>query len=273
MWWKFYFIITLGEVGLIALGLFASPGIHIATQIVMSILFFIAVLGVYAYVFRKKILNPLFWQYFLGIYILIDLVYLIYSAAPHAPLVSSLSFLAVYDNTTILDTLIDVAIDIPLMYAIYRLTKEDPYAEKEKKVATKRASYRWGMIQTALWGYSVVLIFFLLIITLIPSANQTAGKPESSDPYYFTSLFAPLLFFWLWVLAQYKIYKWNWWRTTLAANGLLYSGMIFSQIIFPQTDQSIQSGFDFVSILQLLIMLLGLWVFGRTQFQKEEKKK
>jgi hypothetical protein len=273
MWWKLYFIITLGEFGLIALGLFSTPGMHIATQIVMAILFFIAVVGVYSYVFRKKLLNQLFWQYFLGIYILIDLVYLIYSAAPNAPILSSLSFLAVYDNTTFIETLIDVAIDIPLMYAIYRLTKEDPYAEKGGKVTKKAAPYKWGMIQTALWGYSSVLIFFLLILTLIPSANQGAGQSESSDPYYFTSLFAPLLIFWLWVVAQYKIYKWNWWRATLAANGLLYSGMIFSQIIFPQPDQSVQSGFDFVSVLQLLIMLLGLWVFGRTQFQKEGKVK
>ncbi|MGH7203535.1 MAG: hypothetical protein ACREHC_03780 [Candidatus Levyibacteriota bacterium] len=273
MWWKLYFALTLCEVGLVALSLFSMQGIHIATQIVMAILFLIAVVGVYSYVFRKKILNQLFWQYFLGIYILIDLVYLAYVAAPHAPLLSSLSFLAVYSNPSLADTLIDIAVDIPLLYAIYRLTKEDPYAEKEKKVMAKNVPYQWGMIQTALWGYSTVLIFFLLIVALIPSANQTAGKPEAADPYYFTSLFAPLLLFWLWIVAHYKRYKWNWWRTTLAANGLLYSGMIFWQVIFPQKVQDIPTGFDIVSILQLLILLLGLWVFGKTQFQKEEKEK
>ncbi len=273
MWWKLYFALTLCEVGLIALSLFSMQGVHIATQIVMAILFLIAVVGVYSYVFRKKILNQLFWQYFLGIYILIDLVYLAYVAAPHASLLSSLSFLEVYSNTTLADTLIDIAVDIPLIYAIYLLTKEDPYAEKEKKDTTKSMHYQWGMIQTALWGYSTVLIFFLLIVALFPSANQTAGKSEGTDSYYFTSLFAPLLLFWLWIVAQYKRYKWNWWRTTLSANGLLYSGMIFWQVIFPQKIQSVTSGFDIVSILQLLIMLLGLWVFGRTQFQKDEVKK
>ena len=276
MWWKIYFWITVGELLLQFLGLFVNPGTHIATQIVVFFIFAIAVIGMYGYAFQKRIFSQLFWQYFTGIYVLIDLIYLIYAAFSHAPVISSLSFLEVYPNPALFDVLVGVAIDIPLIYAMYRLTKDEPFAKEKEVKKAKGESYRWGMTQTALWGYSIVLVFYLFVIAFFPVGNATVVKDQASDPYFIAGTFAPLIIFWIWVVLQYKKYKWNWWRTTLAANGILYSGMIFWGIIFSQKEQGVQSnlgGIDIISLLQLLIMLLGLWVFGRTQFQKEEKKK
>lgn len=272
MWWKIYFWITIVELVLQFLGLFVNPGIRIATQIAIMIVFAIAVVGMYGFAFHKKLATQLFWQYFTWIYALLDLVYLVYAAAPTAPVLSNLSFLQIYPNQTFLEILLGVGIDIPLVYAMYRLTKDEPFAKKP--VTTKNEPFRWGMIQTALWGYSVVLIFYLLLVFLLPSGDSPVAKKEASDPTYVAGMFAPLVIFWVWVVLQYKKYKWNWWRTTLALNGLLYSGIIFWGIFFPQEELSSQAsmaGIDVISLLQLLIMLLGLWVFGKTQFHREGK--
>src|SRR6266576_2692721 len=124
MWWKIYFGITILEALLTILSLFTAPGIHIFTQIVLILLFLVAVIGVYGYIYRKKIFSHIFWQYFLGIYLLIDIIYLIYAAVKNAPFISSLSFLAISkpDNFSFIDAIFGVVIDIPLLYALYRLT-------------------------------------------------------------------------------------------------------------------------------------------------------
>src|SRR6266567_2974610 len=98
MLWRIYFIIGVGEAILAVTSIFFDPGYHLFTQIVMAIIFLIALFGLYEYVFRKHFFPKLFWQYFLGIYILIDVVYLIYATAPTAPLLSSLSFLTIYKD-------------------------------------------------------------------------------------------------------------------------------------------------------------------------------
>lgn len=270
MWWKVYFWITVGELVLQVLGLFVNPGVRIAIQIVMLLIFAIAVAGMYSFAFQKKLLTQVFWQYFMWIYGLLDLIYLIYAAAPRAPIISSLSFLQIYPNQGFIDVLIGVAIDIPLLYAMYHLTKEEPFAKPVEK-KTKQEPYRWGMIQTALWGYSAVLIFYLFVMAFFPVQDATVHKNQVSDPLLVSATFAPLVLFWLWVVLRFKRYRWNWWRTTLAANGLLYSGIIFWNIFFPQADPTTQttiSGVDLIGLAQLAIMLLGLWIFGRTQFGK-----
>src|SRR2546423_15191772 len=98
MWWKVYFWIAVGEAVLAVSSIFFFPGYHLFTQIVMAVIFLIALIGIYAYVFRKKILTKLFWQYFLGIYVLIDVLYLIYASVPTAPFISSLRFLTIYQD-------------------------------------------------------------------------------------------------------------------------------------------------------------------------------
>jgi hypothetical protein len=268
MWWKIYFGITIVEAILGTASIFIAPGIHIFSQIIYAVIFLVAVVGLYGYIFRKDILNPVFWQYFLGIYILIDVLYFIYAAAPHASFISSLSFMAInpINNLSLVSTIIGVAIDIPLLYALYRLTKGELYEPKPKK---KEKVFRWGMIQTAFWGYASILTLFLFILAFFPGSGS--GKNvDPTDSFYTSFMFAPLLIFWLWVVFEYKQYKWNWWRTTLVANALLYSGSIIFSAFVPQTSQS-TSGVDFIALLQLLILLISLYVFGRDQFKRQEK--
>jgi hypothetical protein len=269
MWWKIYFGITLVEALLNILGLFTAPGIHIFTQIVVILLFLVAVVGLYGYIYRKKIFSHIFWQYFLGIYLLIDIVYLIYSAIPNAPVISFLSFLTIYkpDNYSFIEAIFGVAIDIPLLYALYQLTKEKVYDPQKKKIQ-KGQNYKWGMLQTALWGYSFVLTFFLFILAFFSNYSGSNAK-EHADLYSLTFvavLFAPLILFWLWVVITYKNYHWNWWRTTLLANALFYSGSIIFGVVSPSSAEA-SAGFDWISLVQLFILFLSLYVFGREQFK------
>lgn len=267
MLWKLYFFIAVCESILVITGLFFDPGYHIFTQAVMAGIFLIALFGLYEYVFHKQIVSKLFWQYFLGIYILIDILYLIYSLAPHAPFISSLAFLTIYknDSSLLLNAIIGVAIDIPLLYALYQLTKEEVHPQR--KIAAKAVRYKWGMLQTALWGYSFILTLFLFILSFFQtnSTNKSVPTDNGSSIFIFV-LFAPLILFWLWIVLCYKRYKWNWWRTTLVANSLLYTGFLIFGALFPTAEKG-TSGFDIVGILQLFILLLGLYVFGRGQFK------
>lgn len=269
MWWKIYFWITILEAFLNILSLFSEPGMHIFTQVVLLVLFLIAVTGLYGYIYQKKFLTPIFWQYFLGIYFLIDLVYLIYSIVPHALIVSYLSFLSIYpsDKYSLINALFGVAIDIPLMVALYRFGKGHLFEPKEKN-NKKNVPYKWGMLQMALWGYSFVLTFFLFILSLIPASSRsgTKGHEDVYSLTFVTVLFAPLLLFWLWVILHYKKYRWNWWRMTLIANAVLYSGSIIFGVLLPPTAPG-ASSFDIISALQLFILFLSLYVFGRGQFK------
>ena len=269
MWWKVSFWITILEALLNILSFFVEPGIHIFTQIVLFILFIIAVFGLYGYINKKKFLSPLFWQYFLGIYVLIDIIYLIYAAAPQAPLISYLSFLSIYqkDKYSLISALFGVAIDIPLMVAMYRLGKGEVHEPKIKD-KKKEVPYKWGMLQMALWGYSFFLTILLFIMAFIPSGEAThvSKSVEFSALATITLLFVPLLIFWLWIVFSYKKYKWNWWRMTLVANALLFSGSMIFGILLPSQDKGVV-GVDFVSIVQLVILFLSLYVFGREQFR------
>ncbi len=265
-----YFLLAVGEAILGVSGLFLDPGYHIFTQVVMTVIFLIALFGLFEYVFHERFVPRLFWQYFLGIYILIDIIYLIYALFPTVPILSSLSFLTIYkdDNNLLINAIAGVAIDIPLLYAMYRLTKEQVYPE-EKKVPKHKTFPKWGMIQMALWGYSFVISVFLFIASffMIGGGNSKA----TVDTYSFTFiviLFVPMVIFWLWVILQYKMYRWNWWRTTLVANGLFYSGSLIYGVLAPSISQSGASGFDYIiSILQLFILLASLYVFGREQIK------
>src|SRR6185312_8212737 len=164
------------------------------------------------------------------------------------------------DKYLFLNALIGVLVDIPLLYAMYRLTKEEEYG-KEKNIKKNISFPRWGMIQTALWGYSSVLTFFLFIVSFFQTgADSTQTHADTYSLTFITVLFLPMILFWVWVVLQYKQYKWNWWRTTLVANALLYSGSLIYGVLFPSSQKG-SSGFDVISVLQILILMVSLYVF------------
>jgi hypothetical protein len=69
------------------------------------------------------------------------------------------------------------------------------------------------------------------------------------------------------VIVEYKQYHWNWWRTTLIANSIFFPSVIIISAFYPQTFES-SPGFDIIGMLQLFILFVSLYVFGKGQFQK-----
>lgn len=265
MWWKIYFWLDIALVVVSLLSFYGTTRQNNIMHIFLIVTYCIALIGLYSYVFNKKILNITFWKIYLWFYLLLDAVYLLYILFPTFTLIHFLSFISIYQDNSVEGTVIDTALDIPLLYALFRLSLGKTYENENYVKKAKKKPFRWGLIQTALWGYSSILTFFLFILAFFPTAKTDGGK-EASDPYYVLAMFAPLLIFWLWVIFRYKQYKWNWWRTTLIANAVLYSGTIVFGLLFPQQQsQSSTSGFDIISVLQLTILLLSFYVFGKEQ--------
>lgn len=273
MWWKVYFLFDIVLLIVSILSFFSPEQQNILAHIFLIVTYCIGLVGLYFYAFRKPLFYPRFWKIYFWFYLILDAVYFIYGFLP-AFLTHYVSFLAVYQGDTYLDSIINTVLDVPLLIALYKL----PYGLQSsgKKVVKKKTSadsFRWGMIQMALWGYSSVIIFFLFILAFFPSSGSTSAQ-DISGSAFLTIMFLPLLVFWVWILIQYKKYRWNWWRATLLANALLYSGFIVFGSLFPQSQQdNTAGGFDIVGILQLLILLVSLYVFGRDQFTLQPRKK
>jgi hypothetical protein len=142
--------------------------------------------------------------------------------------------------------------------------------KKITKIMQLGSTHQWGMIQIALWGFSTVITFMLLLFSFFPMEGSTSTN-DPMDSLFATISFLPLLIFWVWVVLRYKQYRWNWWRRTLVANALLYSGSILYGAFLPQSGDT-SSGIDFVSIAILLILLLSFYIFGKDQFQRKDKK-
>lgn len=282
MRWKIYFLfITLLQVGVTVDILFRRFHEANIFMILHTLIFYFAIFGLFAYMFKKNILPKLFWKYFFWFTIALFSSVIFYAIFPQVPAFSFLSVLfyktPVLYSARLAGALFGPILFAPTLYANYQLSQGKFYEAKESpkqsiKVSVDKKDFRWGMPQIALWGYSSVVSFFFLLLSLFP-AN---GSDKTSDQLYFTItvivsiIFAPILIFWLWVVIKYKQYTWNWWRTTLAANALLLSGVtVFGE--FGQQSNDNASGFDFIGILQLLILFVSLYVFGKDQFKKKKE--
>lgn len=273
MWWKIYFGIIVLLALVVSIGSFATRFDNFNPFSLFHLgVFYIEFVGLYAFLFHKEMLSRQFWKYFFWLNVVLDVAILLYAFFPHIAFSPYLKAFFVHEPKADITLFISELLDIPSLYALYFLSKgifadANSKPKKSKKPLTKQTRFRWGMVQMALWGYASVLTFFLFILAFFPSRNSEAAK-AAVDYAYLTSItvmFAPLLIFWLWVVIRYKQYRWNWWRTTLVANALLYSGLIIFGILVPSSDQG-PSGFDFISVLQLFILLLSLYVFGKEQF-------
>ena len=263
MWWKIYFWFTIFLLGVSILSFLNPPVSNLPVQIFLFVTYCVALGGLYTYIFKRHFVPQKFWRYYFWFYLLVDIVYLVFGVLP-ASYFKAVSFLLLYDSNSAIDAFIDTALDIPLLFALYYLSKGAVYVPHLKK----KTPFRWGMIQIALWGYSSVFTFFFFLLSFIPQGS--ADNTNASFNPFFTLMLAPLLIFWIWVLVQYKEYKWNWWRTTLLANALLYSGTIIYGLVFPQPVSG-SSGFDIISVLQLFILLVSFYVFGKEQLSVRNK--
>jgi hypothetical protein len=259
--WYFYFgaSVFLAVTG--ALGYLSQPAKYNPVMLLYVIDFILSVTGTFAYLWKKKLFIPQFWLLFFILNIVLDASYLLYSAAPNVPYIKSLAFL---NPEGVIDSfgynLISALFDVPMLFAVFNLSR-DRYFNPEllrKKDARKPG---WNMFQTALWGYSTVFMGLILLFSFL---LQPDASDSQTDVLISSASFLPLAIFWLMVVFRYKEYPWNWWRTTLVLNSLLYTGMIFYGILSPAAP-SHQSGIDFISIAETLLLFISLIVFGRDQ--------
>lgn len=271
MWWKIYFWLTLALAVVGSLGVFLIPSEVTSVIILEFLIFYLALVGLYSFVFSKHIFSSKFWKFFFWFYLFLDIVYILKVLFPEAPFQDYLSLLSAYEDESMLTVLIGLTLDIPLLIALYKLSKREYRVEENTQanlVPAKNAP-KWGMLQTALWGFNTVFTFILFLLSFYPT-SEPGG--EASDPVSGLAIFAPLLLFWLLVVMQYKMYHWNWWRTTLVANSLLYSAIILYGLATPLPVEPTTSGFDIISTLQIFILFLSLIVFGHDQFKTTPQK-
>jgi hypothetical protein len=273
MWWKIYFWVIIALGVLLGLDSFASRfdngNIFSLFQLIVT---YIEMAGLYAYIFNRQYFNARFWYYFFWLNIILDVSIFLYALFPHTPLSPYLKIFFVSEPKVNIALGIGELLDIPMLYAMYQLSrnlyyKPKPKAKKRKNEKEKQTRFQWGMIQMALWGYSSILTLFFFVLSFVPQNGKNAGT-LSFDPLLLI-IFVPLIIFWIWIIIRYKQYRWNWWRTTLAANAIVYSGSIIYGALVPQSSTG-GSGFDIIGSLQLLILFVSYYVFGREQFARSE---
>jgi hypothetical protein len=274
LWWKVYFWLNVALLAFVVVAEFSEPTGAVGLFLADVALYTISLIGVFSYFSQKRSFDQRFWKYFFWFNIVYTAAYLLYVFAPNAPFISYLSFLAYGEqsqDSLLLFAMVGLLLSIPAIYATYQLSKgqylEPKTKEQERKDAT---AFRWGIVQTALWGYSIVFLIIVLLLSFVPTSESSSGD-GSFDIIYSIFIFSPILLFWLWVAAQHKMYKWNWWKVTLLLNSLLFSGLIvFGSFFFePVSTAAVESeGPDIIGLLQFAIILAGLVVFGREQLHK-----
>ncbi len=272
-WWKIYFWLNVVLIGLVTIIEFSYPSAPVGLFITDLVIYGVGLAGVYSYIFRKEIFEAKFWKYFFWFNILYSSLFLLYAAAPNHPIISYLSFLSYSEDTEnlLVSTVIGLLLSLPYMFAMYQLAHNRFLmlsSESDKKLPKNK---KWGMFQTALWGYSIIFIAVMLILSLIPN-GQVSSSSKDSDLYSGMIIFAPIFIFWAWIAVEYKKYEMNWWKVTLLLNSLLFSGIIVFGSFFydPLSAVETSSEFDWIGVAQTLIIITGLYVFGSEQFEKKE---
>lgn len=274
LFWKVYFGLNVLLLAIATIAEFYEPTAPVEIFIADMVIYTVAMLGVFSYFSRKPIFKTRFWKYFFWFNIVYSGLYLLYTIAPNAPYINLLAFLNYgSEDNLLLYAVVGTLLGIPYMYAIYQLSKDKYLELKTKEQELKDAEhFKWGMIQTALWGYSLVFLSVLLLLSIVPAEAPT-GKASENDILYSVVIFSPILIFWLWIAWQYRMYHWNWWRVTLLLNSILFSAIVVFGSFFyePSAGATDASEIDIIGLLQFLIIFAGLVVFGREQFVKQER--
>lgn len=86
--------------------------------------FILAIIGLHAFIYKKKLFNKTFWLYFFWINVVYDISWLAYRLSPTDPVLKNLSFLnpGPIIFPPIIVTILSL-LNIPFLYAIYQLTR------------------------------------------------------------------------------------------------------------------------------------------------------
>jgi len=207
MVWKMYFVLmTLFAIVSIG-GVFTTPQAELSATIINLLIFIFEIIGLYAYTFRKKLFTPKFWLGYFWFNVLLDILFLSYIVFPHAPVLQLYAYLLVGNPGTITDALIGVIFDAPLLYALFHLSKGQFHNSQQKPVIMSAPGVpKWGMVQTALWGYGLIITIIFALGSLLPTESKLQRVPTATDTMYAVMMVLPLLLFWLQIVKQYKSY-------------------------------------------------------------------
>lgn len=191
MWWIIYFWISITISILSLIGFILKPDFT-PLSIFYLLNFYFAVFAIYAYIYKKVVFSFTFWKLYFWCNLILDFLYILYNIFPKAPIIQLLSFLSVSDKPiSAIMTLLMAVLDIPILYAIYRLS-QGKYLEK-KVNQTKNNKWQWWKI--LLWAYSVIYILFWLLVALFmyfyPSSQATTEDPIAG--IIMGTLFIPVL--------------------------------------------------------------------------------
>ena len=122
MWWKIYYWLSI--IGLIFMIFGLVQGNNSIIDLIESADLILAVIGLYAFIYKKKVFKATFWLYFFWFNVVFDIAYLVYGLAPNDTVLKNLSFL----NTTNMVIppvyiLIISLFNIPFLYVFYKLAQ------------------------------------------------------------------------------------------------------------------------------------------------------
>lgn len=113
----------------------ALIGLAIGNNSLVDILavvnFSITLVGLYSYVYKKTIFKKTFWLYLFWLNVVWDIAYVLYTLAPNDEIVRNLGFLANYHPENMFMVMVFVVLDVPLLYAIYQLSKHTSKSKKK----------------------------------------------------------------------------------------------------------------------------------------------
>ena len=132
MWWKIYFWIYGG---LTIIGLFMYLGLipwNLASWIEFTTSV-IGVIGVYAFVFNRKIFNSMFWKVFFWLTVTSWVFDLGYALTPLKDMFSLPNYLETQTGIGIKGTVVSIIISIPIAYSLYQLGEGKTLGKTSKK--------------------------------------------------------------------------------------------------------------------------------------------
>lgn len=270
MKWKIYFWLLCVLAVLSSIGVFFLPRAEMPIAFVQFVIFIGELVGLYAFLYHKTIVSRQMWFYFLWFNIVLDGLFFFYALFPQEPLIQWYSLVVGNELDTLGWVIISLLADMPLLYALYKLSRGEYYVAQSKQMRFVKPNIpKWGMLQTAMWGYSLFIYTIFVIGMVFPTESRSSAS--SVDYISNVSTIFPLVFFWVLIIVQLPRYKKTWWRLSLAANGFLFSLFMLIGIFMNTTDNEIHTEIDGIAFLQLLIVISALVVFGKEQFPSQEK--